>query len=642
MKNTPIIHPIGNISQLECKKNGHLIQFANVSLAGTGILRDPLSFRFRHIDTRPFGVPTAWKDVPWQAGVRKGNELIWQADVRFNDTPQHRYSIRMIARPRQYSIGNRSFTGIGFRFEAARAMAFPMELEIGLPLGRLFSHCHVQDLYTPKKCGVFSDQWQGMRWGHWQGERSPMDLFTGKDSALMVRLDHLLGMFSSGGEWVKNKGPLPRYRYTFDSETRWKSAEWSLLFLREKMSLEQQKDLWSEVFLSESERFRKAAGVKREEVLPMANIPIDGGTPGCAPKPHLKIQGHFDDFAEKTLSLCDKLNFRRIMVGSPWISYRTLGIKVKSQSNITYDSRCGILDFEVAPQYGGKKAFRIFCDKAHEKNIEVYAWYPAFHLANHSHYLTEHPEWIIRKVDGSPFTWVYYHITAISARIEAQRHFLSNLRAIRKDCGLDGLWLDSYVSLPFMSLDYSRKQGVADAPDAIAMVKRFQDIGLKIINEGYSPFGARGDGETMFFLNQEDAAVETSLFTYYKNNKAILKDNAYFRFLANKAPLTVAVKYLPKSKLKAVGEWNRAFSEAVRHMIHRQLLADNRGVVWKDETGVEILFACRDFPYQLKHPAAAVDLVSGETVNCEKGLRAKKWRIYKISPLDSRFRGNDD
>ncbi|MDD2709028.1 MAG: hypothetical protein PHV34_13665 [Verrucomicrobiae bacterium] len=536
----------------------------------------------------------------------------------------------MIARACQCFINEKCFAGIGLRFEALQQIALPLELEIGLPLHKRFSRHHVQDLYTPQKCGVMGEQWQGARWGIWQGMRSPFDLFTSESNVLLVRLGELAGMFSSGGEWIQGKGPLFRYRYTLDSETRWKCAEWSLLLHQEKMDLEGQKDLWCEIFLAESERFRKAAGVKREEVLPMANIPIDGGTPGCAPKLHLKMQGRFDIFAEKTLSLCDKLNFRRIMVGSPWISYRSLGMKVKALPSITYDSRCGILDFKIASQYGGREAFRIFCDKAHEKNMEVFVWYPGFHLANHSNYLSKHPEWIIRKADGSPFTWVYFHITAISARIEAQRHFINLLKRLKKDCHFDGLWLDSYNSMPFMSLDFSRKQGVANTADAIAMVKRLQDIGLKIINEGYSPFGARGDGESMFFLGQEEMAVETSLFTYYKNNPAILKDHAYFRFLANKAPLTVAAKYLPKGKMKKIGEWNRAFNQAVKHMIHRHLLKNKRGVIWRDEKGVEILFAYRNFQHKLLQRASVIDLISDKLIKCKKSMGAKKMKIYKI------------
>ena len=615
----------GNSDFIKYRTSDSNIIIDGMTLNDIPVTRKALIFRYRYFLEQP----TEWRGITWERASGGKNAISFSGDIRVNDEEKYIFKIEMILRNRQYSGGGKKFSGIGIALKALGTIPFAMEIEIGLPLDKSFRDCHIQDLYTSKKCSSITEKWTGLNCGIWQSQRSPFDFITSGKGTLLSRISSLFQPFSSGGEYEKDKGPLINYRYTFESCCKWKSAELSFLFSKDKITQLRAKDLWCEIFLSESEKFRKEAGVKREEVIPMANIPIDGGTPGCAPKEDMKIQGKFDGFAKKAIALCEEMNFKRVLVGSPWVSYRSIGKTVKAMASVVYDSRCGIIEFEIPPEYGGRKAFRTFCDRAHEKGIEVFVWYPGFHLANHSHYLTEHPEWIIRKSDGSPYTYVFFHITAISPRLEVQKHFIENLKSLKADCGFDGLWLDSY-SFSFMTLDFSRNQGTSDAKDGILMIKRLQDAGLKIINEGYAPFGARGDGEAMYFIDQEDAAVDTSIFTYYKNIPEILKDNSYFRFLANKAPLTIAARYIPMKDRKTVSLWNKAFNEAVKFMAHRVLLENSNGVLWKSPDNVEILFTYGNYKFELKKRAVVTDLVSGIVQKDENSFPTSKFGIYKI------------
>ncbi|MFA6717165.1 MAG: hypothetical protein WCS27_17435, partial [Victivallaceae bacterium] len=492
------------------------LRFAGMALNGMGVLRDSLKFHYRCLD--------GWGEANYLAPQRKliwtempesGDGVAFSGNITGNRDPERVFKLRMLVSRDTFSLHNREFTGISIRFAALSEIPFAMELEMSLPLSGMFKRAYIQDLYTADKCSSIDKNWPGFCWGIWQCQRSPFDFFGSDKGVLLTRLSSLTQLFSSKGNWEVG-GPLLKYKFTLESESKWQSPALSFLVCREAMDQTMEKNLWSGIFLAESAGFRRASGIKAEKPLPMANIPIDGGTPGCNPPEAMKPQGKFDAFAAKAIALCEEMNFKRMFVGSPWISYRTLGTPVKTQPNLIYDSRCGIIDFEIAEEFGGRDAFRIFCNQAHERGIEVFVWYPGFHLANHSAYLTQHPEWIIRKADGSPYTYVYFHITAISPRAEVQKYFLENLRQLKQDCGFDGLWLDSYA-LSFHTLDFSRKQGVSEAEAGISMVKRLQDLGFKVINESYAPFGCRGDGEAMFFKGQEDAALDTCLFTYYKN-----------------------------------------------------------------------------------------------------------------------------
>ncbi|OGV67632.1 MAG: hypothetical protein A3K19_14620 [Lentisphaerae bacterium RIFOXYB12_FULL_65_16] len=597
---------------------------AGLTLAGELATTGALGIRYRFL----LGEPTAWKPLTWDRTQAAATSLTCKGSLVLNAS--HSFGVNLRIRAVSYAApGGRRFSGLAFRFAATQGVAWPVELEVSLPLGKGPWRGYLQDLDSPIKAAAANPDWRGFAWRNWQGQRSPFDLFASKTGALWCRLSTLSEMFSSGAKWAPDSGLVATYRFTFGSETRWQSADLAFLVLPERRDERATRDLWAGLFLAESERFRTEAGVRREEVVPMANIPIDGGTPGCAPKGKLKIQGTFDEIAERVLRTCAAMNYRRVMIGSPWVSQRTEGIWFKALPSITYDSRCGIIDIEISPKYGGRPAFRRFCRQAHAEGVEVFAWYPGFHLSNFSPYLTQHPDWLMRKPDGSPFTYVYFHIAALSPRLEVQQFFLDRLQELKRACEFDGLWLDSY-NLSFMALDFYRKQGVSGCQEAIDMVKRLQDIGIRVINEGFSPFGARGDGETLAFLGQEDMAVETTLFTYQGHIDKVLEGDAYFRFLANKAPLTMAATYIPARARQRIAAWNAAYHAVVGSMLERHTLPDDRGVLWSDGARILTLFCYRDAPFVLPGGGEAVDLLCGTPCSVRSRFGALQGHVYQI------------
>ena len=588
-----------------------------------------LSCRYRFL----LADPQSWKELAWSTIEEQphGARAVGMLDLNSG----RRFPVTMHVRHCETNLVGRHFSGFGSQLAAETIIAFPVEIELVLPLAQGDWRYYIQDLNTPQKAGEARRLPAAVSYGNWQAKRSPLDFAAGSRGVFVACLDSLTQMFSSGAEFAPGKGLILHYKFTCPSAAKWHTPELSMLLCSARLDAADQKDLWCEIFLRESQRFRAQAGIRREEVLPMANIPVDGGTPGCAPRDRLKVRGTFDEFAGEALSLCTEMNYRRVLIGSPWISYRTEGMTVKATPSVTYDSRCGTIEVEVSPRYGGRPALRRFCDAAHARSLEVFAWYPAFHLANCSRHLTEHPEWIIRKADGSPLTMSYFHITALSPRQEAQQYFLTRLKEVKEACGLDGLWLDSYNDMPFLTLDFSREQGVEHCHAGIEMVKRFQQIGLRVINEGYSPFGARGDGETASFKAQEDMAVETTLFTYWTNLGKVLENDGYFRFLANKAPLTLPAPYLAAEVRPVIARWNAAFERVVPFMQHRRLLPNDQGVMWSDDAEVAILFAYQDGEIEVGKRGKrglAHDLVAGQKVVVRDGrLAVRRSHIYEIS-----------
>jgi hypothetical protein len=575
----------------------------------------------------------AWQAVSWKLHAATKQQLVFAAPLASVQGVAVELRLRFGHAARQ--AAGLSFRGLSVELSTSADVPLPGEVRLVLPLELSGWLGCVQDLYTASKADLIGPAWKGFHHGNWQGQRSPLEFAASAAAVFWGRLGSVSQSFASAARFDPERGPLFTYTFGFSSVCRWESPDLALL-LAARGGAADPRDLWAHLFVDESERFRRDAGVVREEVLPMANIPIDGGTPGCAPRETLRIQGTFDEYGPAALAHCQQLNCRRLLVGSPWISQRTEGLSFKALPSITYDSRCGTLDVEVSPRYGGRAAFRRFCDQAHAAGVEVYCWYPAFHLSNFSAYLTQHPDWVLRKADGSAFTHVYFHISAISARLEVQEHFLRRLAELREECRFDGLWLDSFNGMPFMSMDFYRRQGVDQTSEAIDMIRRLQELGIHVINEGFSPFGARGDGETSFFIGQEDMAVETSLFTYFSSNPRVLDGDTYFRFLAHKAPLTLAAEHVPAHRRAELARLNGAFTQVVALMQYRQHLAADQGVVWLSAGVVRVVFAYRHGALRLSHAAGVQDLIADRVASREGDATVlEAGHIYRVDLADA-------
>jgi hypothetical protein len=575
-------------------------------------------------------VPLLWKDV-----VKETDKLILKADI----APFEGYSkeIELWITPSHAKAAGHEFRGVAFSFHSNEIHDWAGEIQLEFPLNVNNWTSFVQDLYTQNKSGFIDADWRGIDFNNYQGARSPLEFITNDDKALWGRLEKPDQMFSSRAALQDDKATF-FLQFSFDSQSAWTSCEFAWLIALDVNAAGTSKyDLWAQVFESECQRWRSLFGIVEDTVIPMANLPIDGGTPGCAPENDRNIYGTFDEFADYAIDLCCEMNYKRILIGSPWVSSRTEGRIEKCTRAVTYDSRCGTVEFEISPSYGGRKSFKRFCDAAHKHDIEVFVWYPAFHLSNHAPFLHEHPEAILRSANGAPFTYVFFHLSILSLTPEVQKYCVDKMEELKKDCGFDGLWLDSYNNFSFMSMDFSQKHGVSMCREGIEIIRKFQETGLKIINEGYSPFGARGDGEAMFYKDQECMALDTSLFTYYKNSEELIDCGSFFRFMANKAPLTIAVKYVPKHLRREVGELNKIYNDIYPLMQKRKLLQDKLGVQWNNKENITIIFAYKNGVVDLKTTAIEVcELRSGQKLSIvAKQLQLEAGKIYYIKTTEA-------
>ena len=264
---------------------------------------------------------------------------------------------------------------------------------------------------------------------------------------------------------------------------------------------------------------------------------------------------------------------------------------------------CTPYDYHVHPRYGGPERFRRFCDSAHAHDVQVVTWVGV--PAQTSPILKEHPDWMIRYDNGAPWDGNYGSLTAASLRLGFADWLLAELRHL-KGLGLDAVFFDSYHNLWAMPINYADPRLVPQFKDLLALQSECEKMGLTTWVESFSPFGLTAAG----YWRQYGESPELGYVTHYRcltddtrsNDFAngVLSPAAYFRMLANKAPIGMAVMELDNAPFEGdvnvpaeIGPMNHAYN-ALRPAMRVRSLHEDGSVEWySPETGAWALFGVR-------------------------------------------------
>ena len=120
--------------------------------------------------------------------------------------------------------------------------------------------------------------------------------------------------------------------------------------------------------------------------------------------------------------------------------------------------------------------------------MEAY-WYLRIAIYNENLKLfRDHPDWIVRKKDGSPYQGSFAGMNVLSMKSGWFDYSLNMYRQWKREYDMDGVWFDT-VGFAFDPFDYAEEQASSMAPYGIRYVKAFQDIGYGCWVEGQSPLG---------------------------------------------------------------------------------------------------------------------------------------------------------
>jgi hypothetical protein len=311
-------------------------------------------------------------------------------------------------------------------------------------------------------------------------------------------------------------------------------------------------------------------------------------------------------------------------------------------------SVCATHRFRPAEFWGGMAGWRYMAEKARALGIEIGAWF-AFHYSPRAAIFQEHPDWRMTGVNTLAIGGGYGPSTINVGNWHSGLYdlTLADIRRWKDEGGLDYIFTDSWANMGLVQMNYGDAMRTNFDAEA-RLLADIQQLGIKAYTfEGISPFGAsrfgladlRGDlleamggvvGQNDFgwWVGEEDMAYGLVLCAHTRKRASDEMARLQFRMMANRA-------YGMFSAAFADHPWwpsmNRAYMQALPHMITRRLLADGAGVRWEGGEA-QVIWAYRDLPLQLS-PGAVVEHLDGPTATrvVHEGVAAlKAYQVYLV------------
>jgi hypothetical protein len=204
----------------------------------------------------------------------------------------------------------------------------------------------------------------------------------------------------------------------------------------------------------------------------------------------------------------------------------------------------------------------------------------------------------------------------------AREWILADLLAWKRNYGLDFIFLDSLGNLGLKTRNYADAHLRSNFPGLCAFLAELTAQGIEVICEGRSFVGAPffaissagnmtsktdplvGQNSLSWFHGHEDMVSGMHLFTEPMALQEVSRlVDMHFRIVANHGILSVRNNSLPE-----VFGFYRIFNLVSAWMVDRELLPENRGVMWHADDGKELLFSyCKGcLPLSRKRAVARV------------------------------------
>jgi len=402
--------------------------------------------------------------------------------------------------------------------------------------------------------------------------------------------------------------------YVFDPSTVISTTTKYVTFHKaEKMRMLDGRNAWTDCFDFVNSRYRRLRGIQPET--PYTMISDD------------RVSIDLRRLADIVLPVMKDFGFKVHYMGPIWESDQT---RLPGRGN-----QCCPWELKSGKMFGGEPALKYFCDKAHSLGIKVIIWIPS-HFSRHSSLWKNHSDWFIIGRNGERLPqgdWVLWLTNLNSSYYD---YVVGTLRRLKKTTGIDGVFHDSYWNYGMIPVDWSDpKRPRTQFDRQIQMTRELQKTGLIYYVEAVSPYGMTHSGDPTYLRDEHTAYNSNTVVNVGQGDR--INAEWYFRYLANKAPMRIAlypegtargfanhIDRLPKK----IGPMNIAYNEVVDIMEQRTILPVDRGIEWRNRSTCDIvLFSYRAFRYRVPHGARVEDKVA-----C-KGVKLKSERSFWTRPF---------
>lgn len=325
----------------------------------------------------------------------------------------------------------------------------------------------------------------------------------------------------------------------------------------------------------------------------------------------------------------------------PWQSNWSEEDRMTEQEKARHDIYGhSVWDYDWAYKKFDIQGIRTFTQKALEHNITLSIWATQT-MSQCSPFIYAHPNWALRRPDGSLFNYVYTDLVGMNHHSPWSDFYVDRMTARSREIPFESIWMDSF----FFSGDLIDWMDVDLYPNFIAslatMKKLFAAGFTRIYTEHHGPFvlsSATG------YLDKKEMLAGKKLHLLYNlalvdhlgtPSKLEATPELYFQLLAYKCcPQPYIKQYVdfPDFAQKATYA-NKAYQKAIGLMHKCVVLEDGRGTLYYDTSRKNgILFSFKDFEFTPPKPLDTCrEILSNEKTSLIGGsIKVKPFQVYHL------------
>ncbi|MFH0795929.1 MAG: hypothetical protein V2A65_02610 [Candidatus Omnitrophota bacterium] len=494
--------------------------------------------------------------------------------------------------------------------------------------------------YAEMQCFDFQYRPSGIFWGYFEKPEHTLSFIQKNEGGDVYH--HFNDFYFP----YTNKIALPPYKVLYSSGSR---------------TLTQARNVWTRAFDKCEDKVRKFYGIKREPPIPSFNATQDGRIKAGKEGNH---QRFFQELADRYLPELAKNGFRNFFIPTFHSADYTETPTIRpGQGDVIHGNNCCPWDYAVCNWYGGKKAFRYFMKKARDYGLEIMIWV-GMDLGANAPILREHPEYKVFGINywDSPVFASGIRPLAVSWDLNSDCYewLLAQLGKIRKDYGVDSVFIDSFGNFGILPLNY---KDPLLKPQQHAAGKFISDLQKRCGYKRIETEACGSLGTPHFGVGPiNPVAYQTALEWWLGNGREnylyrtaptvrilefaqIMNEEVYFRLLSNMCIPGIS-QDVPVGKIRApkFPKWlkknNDLYMSVVKNMGRRTLLEDERGVIWKSPgSQKQVLFSYKSFKCDLEKSCRVIDMRTAQEVplNGNKAFfRTKPFGVYVITPVNAK------
>jgi hypothetical protein len=268
----------------------------------------------------------------------------------------------------------------------------------------------------------------------------------------------------------------------FSLAAKGRAPERKLLVYRHPQRLQRHewRNLWLDCFTEVRGRIHKSYGFRHEIPQPYVHAHLWD--------PDLKRLG-----AAWTEPLSDalpdyaRLGYKQVFTHGVWES-------VTSDDRPYVDGNiCSPYAFRFSEKFGGATSIKRLADQAHDLGLALFQWF-CFHRSTFAPLWKEHPDWALHEANGDPWDGAYQNLRSGRMRGEYGKQLFEEIRQVKQDTGLDGIFWDSYQNLGVTCVDWQAPDRAPQAEEIWRMQARLQRMGFVQRCEVVTIFGVSSVG----------------------------------------------------------------------------------------------------------------------------------------------------